>query len=106
MWYHWKVFQLVVPGGVVVAGGVVVPGGGGAFVAGPPTEMMRAEMHCNDQTIITTSLLPPGQWHEQHAMYMLCKADNYNVLASFPGSLEREMYTRGEPGIFSHVIMA
>ena len=58
-------FQLVVPGGVVVAGGVVVPGegvvGGGAFVAGPPTETMRAEMHCNDQTIITTSLLPSGQ---------------------------------------------
>ena len=26
-------------------------------------------------------------------------------LASFPGSPEREMYTCGEPGIFSHVIM-
>ena len=28
-----------------------------------------------------------------------------SVLASFPGSLEREMYARREPGIFSHVIM-
>ena len=26
-------------------------------------------------------------------------------VASFPGSPEREMYMRGEPGIFSHVIM-
>ena len=25
----------------------------------------------------------------------------YTVLASFPGSSEREMYTREEPGIFS-----
>ena len=44
----------VVPGGVVVAGGVVAPGGGvvgGAFVAGPPTEMVRAEMHCNDYVV-------------------------------------------------------
>ena len=24
-------------------------------------------------------------------------------LASFPGSPEREIYTRGEPGIFAHV---
>ena len=27
-----------------------------------------------------------------------------SVLASFPGSPEREINTRGEPGIFSHVI--
>ena len=27
------------------------------------------------------------------------------VITSFPGSPERKMYTRGEPGIFSHVIM-
>ena len=27
------------------------------------------------------------------------------TVASFPGSPEREMYTHGEPGIFSHVIM-
>ena len=27
------------------------------------------------------------------------------ALASFPGSPEHEMYTRGEPGIFSHMIM-
>ena len=51
----------VVPGGAVVSGGVVVPGGGvvtgggvvggGAFVAGPPTEMVRSEMHCNDYIV-------------------------------------------------------
>ena len=29
----------------------------------------------------------------------------YRYLASFPGSPERKMYMRGEPGIFSHVIM-
>ena len=28
-----------------------------------------------------------------------------DAIVSFPGSSEREMYTRGEPGIFSHVIM-
>ena len=40
---------VVVPGGVVVGGGGVV--GGGAFVAGPPTELVRAEMHCNDYIV-------------------------------------------------------
>ena len=29
---------------------------------------------------------------------------SYGGLASFPGSPERELYTRGEPGIYSHVI--
>ena len=28
----------------------------------------------------------------------------YRYLASFPGSPERKMYTRGEPSIFSHMI--
>ena len=28
----------------------------------------------------------------------------YSYIASFPGSLECEINTRGEPGIFSHVI--
>ena len=27
------------------------------------------------------------------------------TLTSFPGSLERKVYTRGEPVIFSHIIM-
>ena len=58
IWYQYKLPERdvaplkgipVVPGGVVVPGGGVV--GGGAFVAGPPTELVRAEMHCNDYVV-------------------------------------------------------
>ena len=35
----------------------------------------------------------------------LTNCEPFNLLALFQDSLEPEMYTRGEPGIFSHVIM-
>ena len=34
-----------------------------------------------------------------------CRPAYYKELTSFPGSPEHEMYTHGEPGIFSHMIM-
>ena len=37
-------------------------------------------------------------------MSKLYQLIQYTCLASFPGSPEREINTRGEPGIFSHVI--
>ena len=37
-------------------------------------------------------------------MLYACWAQRHSYIASFPDSPEREINTRGEPGIFSHVI--